>query len=382
MGKSLAVNQHILSSTLSLRLNRRGNSFSQSRSSRDLMTEVTPYKRDISVNHTTLALAAERILNEENESLRQACTRAVYTSWYYQTNLTEINRRIALSAQMQYSSMKQQSWHKVQLWQGLKNYLLSDEIRRQFEALSVLGTSALPVGDLTDYKNVLSIMSETYNTATICGYQGARKCDLSIDRDISPLMVNSRDASELSHAWKTWRDNTGKKIRNHFSIFVELANKAARYNGFRNVVEMDLVPYERPDFRQEIANAWEQIKPLYLQLHAYARSKLRKVYGSSIVRERGPLPAHILGNMWAQKWDVNDILMPYPWKPQIDVTNEMVKQRFTPKKLFEVAEDFFLSMNMTRMPHTFWRHSMFEAPNDRPIICHASSWDFCNSYDY
>lgn len=90
-----------------------------------------------------------------------------------------------------------------------------------------------------------------------------------------------------------------------------------------------------------------------------------------------PIPIHLLGNMWAQKWFVSDIVLPYKNKQSVDVTDEMRKQNFTPLKMFEMAENFFVSLNMTKLPATFWEKSIIEKPNDgRQMICHASAWDF------
>lgn len=53
--------------------------------------------------------------------------------------------------------------------------------------------------------------------------------------------------------------------------------------------------YEVNDFRPQMEGLWKQIKPLYLQIHAYVRRKLREQYGSSVVSRRGPIPAHLMG---------------------------------------------------------------------------------------
>lgn len=60
--------------------------------------------------------------------------------------------------------------------------------------------------------------------------------------------------------------------------------------------------YEDSTFEQQLENIFDQIRPLYEQLHAYVRHKLRLKYGD-IVSEEGPIPMHLLGNMWGQSWD-------------------------------------------------------------------------------
>ena len=66
-----------------------------------------------------------------------------------------------------------------------------------------------------------------------------------------------------------------------------------------------------PDaFTKELDRLWEQVRPLYLQLHAYVRMKLRQKYGD-VVPEKGPIPAHLLGNIWAQDWsNIYDLVAP------------------------------------------------------------------------
>ena len=41
--------------------------------------------------------------------------------------------------------------------------------------------------------------------------------------------------------------------------------------------EMWIYPYESPDFKQDMEALWEQLMPLYRQIHAYVRRKLREV---------------------------------------------------------------------------------------------------------
>lgn len=41
--------------------------------------------------------------------------------------------------------------------------------------------------------------------------------------------------------------------------------------------EMWIYPYESDNFRENLAHLWNQLKPLYQQLHAYVRRKLREV---------------------------------------------------------------------------------------------------------
>ena len=85
--------------------------------------------------------------------------------------------------------------------------------------------------------------------------------------------------------------------------------------------------YESETFKDDIEGLWQTLKPFYQQLHAYVRAKLRAHYGEDKVPKNQPIPAHLLGNMWAQMWgNINDLVTPYPGKSSVDVTPEMLKQ--------------------------------------------------------
>jgi len=62
-----------------------------------------------------------------------------------------------------------------------------------------------------------------------------------------------------------------------------------------NFAEYWLFPYEDADFRRQLEEVWNEIRPLYEQLHAYVRRKLRDFYGPEKISRQAPLPAHVLG---------------------------------------------------------------------------------------
>lgn len=89
--------------------------------------------------------------------------------------------------------------------------------------------------------------------------------------------------------------------------------------------------YEDDDFENELAETFQKLQPLYKHLLTYVRKKLFKRYGPTTIRREGPLPAHILGNIWAQDWsNIADIVMPYPDHSNFDITSELLRQSFTP----------------------------------------------------
>lgn len=68
---------------------------------------------------------------------------------------------------------------------------------------------------------------------------------------------------------------------------------------------MWLHEYEDPTFERQLENIFEEIRPLYQQLHAYVRHSLRKKFGDELIKEDGLLPMHILGSFFFNK--VNEL---------------------------------------------------------------------------
>ncbi|KAL1137895.1 hypothetical protein AAG570_009590, partial [Ranatra chinensis] len=257
------------------------------------------------------------------------------------------------------------------------------ELKRQFKKYAILGTAALPEEKHQRLEKIVSQMEEIYSKAKICDFNNTNKCDLSLEPELTQILASSRNPEELEHVWVAWRDATGKKCKDLFQDYVVLSNEASVLNNFTDTSEYWLYDFEDPNFQQDIEDLWHQMEPLYRQLHAYVRNKLREKYGDDVVTKKGPIPAHLLGNMWSQTWsNIFDITAPYPNVKSTDVTTEMVNQGYTPLKMFKLSEEFFTSLNLSAMPDAFWKRSIIEKPKDRDIVCHASAWDFYDGKDF
>jgi peptidyl-dipeptidase A len=166
-------------------------------------------------------------------------------------------------------------------------------------------------------------------------------------------------------------------MRDMYARYVELANEGARELGYDDLGEMWRANYDMsPDaFRAETSRLWEQVKPLYDELHCHVRAKLGEHYGEDKVPQDQPIPAHLLGNMWAQTWDfLYDIMEPYPGTADFDVDTTLKTKNLSPQEMTRSAENFYVSLGMHRLPDTFWERSMFTRPADRDVVCHASAW--------
>jgi peptidyl-dipeptidase A len=137
-----------------------------------------------------------------------------------------------------------------------------------------------------------------------------------------------------------------------------------------------------PDaFAKELDRLYGQLRPLYLQLHAYVRARLHKKYGDA-VPEKGPLPAHLLGNIWAQDWsNIYDVVAPANADIGFSLTDILKRRKTSATDMVKTGERFFSSLGFDPLPDTFWERSLFVRPRDREVVCHASAWDIDNISD-
>jgi peptidyl-dipeptidase A len=218
-----------------------------------------------------------------------------------------------------------------------------------------------------------SKMEGLYGAAKYCP-QGTESC--KDQGQLVEIMAKSRNYDELTDAWTGWH-STARPIRKEYVRFVELANEGARELGYSDLGAMWRSGYDMPpdDFTKEAARLWGQVKPLYGQLHCYVRGKLQKTYGAERVPNGQPIPAHLLGNMWAQQWaEIYPLVEPYPGVSDLNVTNALVKQKYDPVKITQSAENFYVSLGFPKLPQTFWERSLLKQPRDRDVQCHASAW--------
>ncbi len=194
---------------------------------------------------------------------------------------------------------------------------------------------------------------------------------------LSDVLVDSRDYDEALAAWLGWR-TVSVPMRADYQRFVELTTEGAQEQGFNDMGEMWRSSYDMSptQFESEVERLWGQTKPLYEQLHCYARNRLADYYGEDRVSRDGPIPAHLLGNMWSQEWTpIYDLLEPFPGVGNLDVTTALEEQGYDSKRIAETGERFFVSMGMPELPETFWQRSMLQRPRDRDVVCHASAWN-------
>jgi peptidyl-dipeptidase A len=249
--------------------------------------------------------------------------------------------------------------------------------RRQLNLLKLALVMAAPANpaEAEELTTTATRMRGIYGKGKFCPEGKAEADCLNIDA-ITKIMATSRDERELRRVWEGWH-TISVPIRRDYVRFVELANKGAKELGFADSGVMWRSKYDMPaeDFPKELDRLWAQVRPLYLQLHAYVRMKLRQKYGD-VVPASGPIPAHLLGNIWAQDWtNLESLVEPAGAKTGYSLTNILERRKLGPVEMVRAGERFYSSLGFDPLPPTFWERSMLVRPKDREVVCHASAWD-------
>jgi peptidyl-dipeptidase A len=330
-------------------------------------------------NTAPTAADAQEFLNKAEAQLSDLSVRVQRASWVQENFITDDTQAIAADAIDEVTAVTTQLVEQAKRFDGLA---LPPDLARKFMLLK-LGLTAPAPKDPTLRREMTEIgvsLDADYGKGKYCRKNG--EC-LDITA-IEKLMSTSRDPEALKEVWTGWHA-IAPPMRPRYSRFVALSNQGAREIGFKDVGALwragyDMTPEE---FSADLERLWNQVKPLYLSLHTFVRWKLAEKYGPSVVPTDGPIPAHLLGNPWAQEWgNIYDLLGVQEDKGGgVNVTELLKKKNLDPKGMVKYGEGFFTSMGFAPLPPTFWERSLFTKPADRDVVCHASAWDIDNQDD-
>jgi peptidyl-dipeptidase A len=257
---------------------------------------------------------------------------------------------------------------------------VSADTRRKLDLIKLKLTSPGPSdpAKTAELAKIAAELEATYGAGKYCppGKSGDDCLDIN---EISKIMRESRDPKRLLEVWRGWH-TVSPPMRQDYTRLVQLMNEGAAELGYRDVGTMWRSKYDMaPDaFAAEIDRLWGQVKPLYDSLHCYVRSQLTKKYGADVVPPGKPIPAHLLGNIWAQEWgNVYDVVQPKGLPGRgYDLTKILEGRKdIDAIGMVKIGERFFTSLGFEPLPQSFWSRSMFVQPRDRDVVCHASAWD-------
>lgn len=236
-------------------------------------------------------------------------------------------------------------------------------------------------GAAAELNRISTELSSTYGRG-----RGTMGGEQLTGNEIEARMGTVRNPDQLREMWTSWNDNVGSPMRGGFTRMTEISNAGARELGFADTGAMWRSQYDMsPDeFAALTERLWGEVRPLYEQIHCFARAGLNRQYGDAVQPATGPIRADLLGNLWAQEWgNIYDVVAPQGegQGAPYDLTQLLERANYTPERIVRQGESFFTSLGFAQLPETFWQRSMITQPRDREVICHASAWDLDNQDD-
>jgi peptidyl-dipeptidase A len=324
------------------------------------------------------AADAKAFIKKYEQEISKMQTPAAQAAWSYATNITYDTGAVnayfdeVLSAKVAEYAKEAAKFNDVEV---------DADTRRQLNLLKNSLTMP-PPGNPEKASRLAKIGSELstmYGSGKYCREDGTCKSLVEMGGE----MATVRDADLLLEYWTGWRE-VSKPMAPLYAEQVAIANEGAAELGFANVSELWRGKYDMTaeEFPKELDRLWSQVEPFYESLHCHVRAKLGEHYGEEVVPQDKPIPAHLLGNMWAQTWgNIYDIVKPEQKMQVPDVTAALNAQGYDEIKMVKQAESFFSSLGFEELPDTFWTRSMFQQPAGRDVQCHASAWNLDDKED-
>lgn len=317
---------------------------------------------------------AKAFLDEAEKQLFRLGIKEERAAWVQQNFITVDTEQIAADANQELTAKSVELSKQAHRFDGLS---LPPELARKMHILkiSTLLPSPNDSAQQAELAQIEASLDGDYGKGKWCP-EGQQQGCLDVTA-VGQLMAKSRNPEELKNAWAGWQA-VGAPMRDRYVRMVELTNQGAGELGFHDVGEIWKSQYDMPaeQYEKEVDRLWQQLQPFYASLHAYVRAQLVKKYGKEIVPPSGPIPAHLLGNIWSQEWNNIADLMDPPKSPQSYNLTKILEDRKTDaKSMVKYGENFFVSLGFAPLPQTFWERSLLTKPADREVVCHASAWD-------
>jgi peptidyl-dipeptidase A len=330
------------------------------------------------------AAGADKFVTESEKQLEELGIKAARAGWVNENFITDDTDAISADFGDQLTELGTKLAKDAVKFDKVK---ASFDTERKLKLLKLALTVPAPdnPAERKELTDIMVSMNGSYGKGKYCPEgektpEGEPKCYTL--NDAEKIMRESSDPEQLKKAWVGWH-SISPPYRQKYVRFVELGNKGAREQGYKDLGALWRSNYDMsPDeFSAETERLWQQVKPLYDALHAYVRTRLHEKYGN-LVPADGPIPAHLLGNMWSQEWtNIYPLVAPPNADPGYDLTKILQERKTTPKQMMAYGENFYKSLGMQAMPATFWERSLFVKPRDRDVVCHASAWDIDTQQD-
>lgn len=315
------------------------------------------------------AADAKTFLETYNRIYQSLYTVANEAQWLALTDVTDEHTGQRIGAEKAQAAFLGSPWvisHTRELLQHT-NQLDASAVRQlRFVLLNAAGAPGT-IPDVVAER----VAAEARQSATLDGFvfkwtpPGATESKTITANQIDDILQSSTNLAERLAVWKASKES-GVALKPGLLKLRDLRNRVATEMGYSSFFALRAGWFDMnvAEMKMMTDKLCEQTRPLYEQLHCWAKHALAKRYGQPVPKL---IPAHWLGNRWGQEW---------PGLVESIDLDPLFKDR-SPEWLVEKAVAYGESLGFPKLPTNFWAKSdLYELPADakRKKNTHASAW--------
>jgi peptidyl-dipeptidase A len=212
------------------------------------------------------------------------------------------------------------------------------------------------------------IKAETAQTEKLFGYDFKLNGKSVSTNLLDEVLKTSNNLEERRKAWEASKE-VGKGLKEGLTNLRRLRNETVKALGYNDYYSYQVSEYgmKTDEMMEMMRKLNKELRPLFRELHTYARYELAKKYGVKEVPDY--IPADWISNRWAQDWSSMITV------EGLDIDG--ILKTKSPEWIVKEGENFYKSLGFDALPATFWeKSSLYPMPEDSKVKKnnHASAW--------
>ncbi|WP_018477805.1 M2 family metallopeptidase [Pontibacter roseus] len=319
---------------------------------------------------------AQAFLDSYSKRFQQLYTASAEAEWQSNTRIVEGDTTNAVATRRANEALAAftgsvENIEKARALMEQKGQLTDLQVKQLEAVLYAAANNPQTVPDLVRAR----IKADTEQTEKLYGFDYKLAGKSVTTNDIDNILRSEKNVQKRLVAWNASKE-VGKNLREGILNLRDLRNKTVQSLGYDDYFSYQASDYDmsREEMMQLMQKINEELRPLYRELHTYARYELAKQYGVKQVPDN--LPAHWLPNRWGQDWsamtEVKGLNLEAALKPK--GAEWQVKQ----------AERFYMSLGFPQLPQSFYeKSSLYPLPPNAGYKKnnHASAWHMDLEHD-
>jgi peptidyl-dipeptidase A len=245
-----------------------------------------------------------------------------------------------------------------------KKHLTELQAKQLEVILFAAGNNPQTVADLVKER----IKAETAQTEKLFGYDFKLNGKSVSTNLLDEVLKTSNNLEERRKAWEASKE-VGKGLKAGLTNLRRLRNETVKALGYNDYFSYQVSEYgmKTDEMMEMMRKLNKELRPLFRELHTYARYELAKKYGVKEVPDY--IPADWISNRWAQDWSSMITV------EGLDIDG--ILKTKSPEWIVKEGENFYKSLGYDALPASFWeKSSLYPLPEGSKIKKnnHASAW--------